>query len=160
VRRPAVCDALAGPIEEVLEPEARASDVAAAGLQAQTVVETRRDAEADVGLRHERLDALRAQGGIPAGVALEVLDAGDLEPDEVGRVVRDALCVRLGKPDAHLRREREFGHGGTLAGSRGRTKSVTEVVPDKRFVGSIEVLGEDDRHSFTHLSTTDASTGR
>jgi hypothetical protein len=37
-------------------------------------------------------------------VVLEVVDAGDLEPDEVGRVVRDPLGVRLGEADTELDR--------------------------------------------------------
>jgi hypothetical protein len=37
-------------------------------------------------------------------VALEVVDAPDLEPDEVDRVVRDPLGVRLGEADAEVDR--------------------------------------------------------
>jgi hypothetical protein len=37
-------------------------------------------------------------------VRLEVVDAADLEPDEVDRVVRDPLGVRLGEADAQVDR--------------------------------------------------------
>ena len=50
-------------------------------------------------LEHERLDAEVAQPLVAARVALEVLDARDLEPDEVVRVVDDALRVGLGEAD-------------------------------------------------------------
>ena len=61
---------------------------------------------AHVALEHERLDSLLAQLGVPAGDLLEVVDAGDLEPDEVGGVVRDPLRVGLGEADA------DRGRGG------------------------------------------------
>ena len=51
-------------------------------------------------LEHDRLDSELAQPLIAAGVALEVLDAGDLEPHEIVRVVGDPLCVRFGEADA------------------------------------------------------------
>ncbi len=56
-------------------------------------------------LEHERLDPVVAQPLVAAGELLEELDARDLEPDEVVRVVRDALRVGLG--EAHLDRCRE-----------------------------------------------------
>ena len=59
-------------------------------------------AVADVGLGHERLDATLAELRIAARVALEVLDPGELEPDEVDAVVDDPLRVGLGEADADL----------------------------------------------------------
>jgi len=47
--------------------------------------------------------ALLADLLVPACIALEELDAGDLEPHEVVRVVRDALRVRLCEADTHRR---------------------------------------------------------
>ena len=64
---------------------------------------TRRREEARVRLEHERLDPLVAQPLVAARVPLEVVDAGDLEPDEVVRVVRDALRVGLGEAHADRR---------------------------------------------------------
>jgi hypothetical protein len=55
-----------------------------------------------VRLGHERLDPRLAERAVAAGVVLEVVDAADLEPDEVGRVVRDPLGVRLGEADTEL----------------------------------------------------------
>ena len=60
---------------------------------------TRRSEEPDVRLEHERLDPLVAQPLVAAGEPLEELDARDLEPHQVVRVVRDALRVGLGEPD-------------------------------------------------------------
>ena len=51
-----------------------------------------------------------AQRLVAAGVRAQVLDAGDLEPDEVRRVVGDPLRVGVGEADAHVRREREALH--------------------------------------------------
>ena len=53
-------------------------------------------------LEHERLDPEVAQPLVAAGVLLEVVDARDLEPDEVVRVVGDALRVGLGEADPDL----------------------------------------------------------
>jgi hypothetical protein len=59
----------------------------------------RRLAVADVRLRHERLDPAFAEQRIAARIALEVLDAGELEPDEIDAVVGDPLSVGLGEAD-------------------------------------------------------------
>jgi len=104
VRRPPVRDPVAVVLEQVLVAEARAADVDAAHVEPEPVVEPRRGAVAHVRLGHERLDARFAQRRVAAGVALEVVDAPDLEPDEVDRVVRDPLGVRLGEADAEVDR--------------------------------------------------------
>ena len=89
-------------LDDVVEAEAGAAHVVAARVHEQAVVEDRRREEARVRLEHERLDPLVAQALVAAGVALEELDAGDLEPHEVVRVVRDAL--RVGLREAHADR--------------------------------------------------------
>ena len=53
---------------------------------------------------------LVAQRLVAARVLAQVLDARDLEPDEVRRVVRDALRVGVREADAHVGREREPLH--------------------------------------------------
>ena len=55
-----------------------------------------------MGLQDECLEALVAQRLVAAGKTGEVLDAGELEPDEVDRVVRDPLRVRLCEADVDL----------------------------------------------------------
>ena len=55
-------------------------------------------------LEDERLDPLVAEPLVAAREPLEVLHARDLEPDEVVRVVHDALRVGLGEPHPDLRR--------------------------------------------------------
>ena len=65
-------------------------------------------ADADFG--RQRLDASVADRLVPASVSGEVRDARDLEPDNERRVVRDALRVGLGEPDAHVGGEREAAH--------------------------------------------------
>ena len=102
VRRPAVRDHLAVALDRVLVAEARALDVDAARMDPQPVVESRGLQVPDVRLEHERLEPEVAQPLVTAGVALEVLDARDLEPHEVVRVVRDALRVGLGEAHAHI----------------------------------------------------------
>ena len=103
--------AVAVSLDHVLEAEARAARVEAARVDEQPVVEDRGREEAGVRLEHERLDPLVAQPLVAAGVALEELDAGDLEPDEVVRVVRDALRVGLGEAHADRGGEVEALHG-------------------------------------------------
>ena len=61
-------------------------------------------------LEDERLDPVVAQRLVAAGERAQVLDARDLEPDEVGGVVRDALRVRVREAHAHRRREGEAVH--------------------------------------------------
>jgi hypothetical protein len=78
------------------------------------VVESRRGAVADVRLGHERLDPAVAERLVPARVATEVLDARELEPDEVGGVVGDRLRIRLGEPHAYLDRVGERVHGRSI----------------------------------------------
>ena len=53
---------------------------------------------ADVALGRQRLVALLLEVLVPVRIAREVVDTGDLEPDEVRRVVRDALGIRLREP--------------------------------------------------------------
>src|SRR5207248_3573268 len=107
VASPAVGDALAVTValDRVVEAEARAAELAAAGVHRQAVVEARRREVADVRLDRERLDALGPQPGIAAAEPGEVVDPGDLEPDEVDGVVRDSL--RVGFREAHLEAGRE-----------------------------------------------------
>ena len=102
MRRPAVGDQLAVALDRVLVAEPRAAHVEAARVDDEAVVEPRRLQVAHVRLEHERLDAEVAQPLVAAGVPLEVLDARDLEPDEVVRVVDDPLRVGLGEPHPHL----------------------------------------------------------
>ena len=115
VRRPAVRhrDAV-GADDRVLVAEARAAQADAARVDVQLVVEPGRHAVAAERLEHERLDAVVAQRLVAAGVRAQVLDARDLEPDEVRRVVRDPLRVGVREPHADAGREREAFHGATL----------------------------------------------
>ena len=88
--------------DRVLVTEARAAHAHAARVHVQNVVEARRREVAAVGLEDDRLDAVVAQRLVAAGKRAEVLDARDLEPDEVGGVVRDPLRVGLGEAHAYL----------------------------------------------------------
>ena len=107
---PPVGDHLAVSRDRVLVAEARAAHVAAARVDDKAVVEARGLNVPDVRLEHERLDPLVAQLRVTACVAVQVLDACDLEPDEIVRVVRDPLGVRLGEPDPHVGCEMEAAH--------------------------------------------------
>jgi hypothetical protein len=116
VSRPAVGDQLGTACDGVVVAEARAANVAHARVDPQSIVEPCRDDVAHVRLEHERLESLLLEGAIAAGVLGEVGDASDLEPDEVDRVVRDPLRVRLGEPDGYVRMETEAVDCVTLRG--------------------------------------------
>jgi hypothetical protein len=62
---------------------------------------------ANVRLDRHRLDAVLPKRRVAASKAIEIVDARDLEPDEVFRVVGDALRVRLGEADLDLGVEAE-----------------------------------------------------
>jgi NAD-dependent protein deacetylase/lipoamidase len=111
VRCPAVGNLLAVALDPVVEPKSCAADVPAAGLDLEPVVEACRHAVANGCLGDEGLDSALAQRRVAAGKAAEVVDAGDLEPDQVGGVVGDALGVRLGEADANLGGEPKSVHG-------------------------------------------------
>src|SRR5207247_11197609 len=80
---------------------------------------------ANVRLQDVRLDPLFPQLRIAARVALEVVDARDLEPDEVDRVVDDPLRVGLGEPRLQLGREAEAVHPPSLRARGVGAKLVT-----------------------------------
>jgi hypothetical protein len=67
-----------------------------------------------VGLDGHRFDAVLPERGVAASKAVEVVNARDLEPNEVFRVVRDALRVRLGEADSDLGVEVEAVDGEML----------------------------------------------
>jgi hypothetical protein len=98
VRGPAVGEQRAVPPDRVLEPEAGSADVEAARSDLEQVAEARGRAVADVRLDRGRVDAGLEQRRVAALEAREVVDPGDLEPDEVVGVVRDRLRVGLGEP--------------------------------------------------------------
>src|SRR5262249_45477497 len=93
-----------GPValDGVLELEACAAHVEAAGMHDEPIVEPRRADEAHVRLDEQRLDSLVAEPLVTAREPLEKLDPGELEPDQVVRVVDDALGVRLREADADV----------------------------------------------------------
>jgi hypothetical protein len=107
VRRRALRDPLAGPLDDVLEAEARAAQVDASRVDRQPLIEVRGKQVAGVRLERERLDAFLPEGGVPAPEPGEVVDAGNLEPNQELGVVRDALRVRLGEANADLGLEAE-----------------------------------------------------
>src|SRR5205823_6966337 len=107
---PARSDRRAVALDRVVEAEARAAQLAAVGADRQPVVEACGGEVADVGLDRQRLDPLCPQARVAAAEACQVVDAGDLEPDEVNGVVRDPLRVGLGEAHAYLGLEVEV-HG-------------------------------------------------
>src|SRR3954447_22509229 len=112
MQRPPVGDDLPVARHFVVEPEARAAQLADARTDLEAVVEMRGQPVTHVRFEHERLEAPVPERGGAAGELLEVGDARDLEPDQVVRVVRDALGVRLGESDANVRAEAEAAHQG------------------------------------------------
>ena len=88
--------------DRVLVSKSRAANVDAARVHVQHVVEPGWDEVAAMGLQDERLDPPFAELLVAARVLAQVLDARDLEPDEVARVVRDPLSIGVGEPDADV----------------------------------------------------------
>jgi NAD-dependent deacetylase len=131
VERPAVGDRPAVAFDPVVEAEAGAAQVAAGTADRETVVEPRRAEVASVDLRRQRLYPLGAELGVPAAEARQVIDSGDLEPDEVGRVVRDALRVGLGETDPDFGGEVEV-HAGTLRSEAVSVLELAELIRRRR----------------------------
>src|SRR3954471_15087981 len=127
MRRPAGGEHLVAPRDLVVEAEARPAQLPDARMDLQAVVEVRRRSVPDVRLEHERLEPGLAQSRITAGELLQVRDARDLEPDEVVRVVRDALGVRLGEPNAHVGAEAEARHHAALYGGDCARRSASRT---------------------------------
>ena len=86
----AVRDELVTADDAVLVAKARPADVHAANPDRQPLVEVRRAVVANVNLRRQRFHPALANRLIPARVSGEMLDAGDLEPDDERR--RGARC--------------------------------------------------------------------
>src|SRR5262249_1247967 len=101
----AVGEQLIAPDDRVLVAKAGALRPDAARVDDDLVVEPRRGPVAAERLEDKRLDALVTERLVAAGVLAEGLHAGDLEPDDIGGVVRDTL--RIGVREAHTDRERE-----------------------------------------------------
>jgi NAD-dependent protein deacetylase/lipoamidase len=101
-------------------------------VDSQPVVEVRRRTEAHVRLEHERLDALLAEGGIAAREPLEILDARDLEPDEVVRVVSHALRVCLSEPDADVRAGAEAVHARHSTAMRSEIEALATLLLERQ----------------------------
>jgi hypothetical protein len=118
VARPGLGDELAVPLDGILEPEARAAQLAAPRVDEEAVVEPGRQRIPDVDLRRRRLDPLVAQSLVAAVEASQVLDPSGLEPDEVGSVVRDPLRVGLREADGEVELERVAVDGETLGRER------------------------------------------
>ncbi len=128
VSRPAVGDLHALALDRVVEPEAGAAELAAVRAHGETVVEARGLEVAHVRLDRQCLDPVGAEAGIAAAEAREVVDAGDLEPDEVDGVVRDALCVRLGEAHLHLGCEVEVHGANSLRSEAVSAKALAELI--------------------------------
>jgi hypothetical protein len=111
---PAVGDHRIVALDRVLVAEARASQVDAAHVYDETVVEPRRLEVADVRLEDDCLQPEVSQALVPTGRLLEMLDARDLEPDEVVRVVRDPLRVGFREADANICLEGESAHAAAM----------------------------------------------
>jgi len=107
----AVCDELAISLDPVFVREPRSTQIRAARPHPQRLVEVRGAVISDRDFRGERLDAPVADPLVAAGVRSEIRDARDLEPDDERRMVRDALGIGLGEPDAHVGERGEPFHG-------------------------------------------------
>ena len=102
MRRRALRDPLARPLDDVLEAEARTAQVDTPRMDRQPVVEVRGPQVAGVRLEREGLDTFLAERRVSAPEPSEVVDAGNLEPDQELGIVGDALRVGLGEANADL----------------------------------------------------------
>jgi hypothetical protein len=107
MRGRALGDPLAGALNDVLEAEASTAQVDTPRMDRQPVLEVRGPQVAGVRLEREGLDTLLPERRVPASESREVVDAGNLEPDQELGVVGDALCVRLGETNPDLGLEAE-----------------------------------------------------
>jgi hypothetical protein len=114
VRGRALRDSLAGPLDDVLEAEARAAQADTPRVDREPVVEVRWAQVEGVRLERQGLDAFRPERRVSAAEPREVVDAGNLEPDQELRVVRDALRIGLGEANPDLGLEAEAVDAGTL----------------------------------------------
>src|SRR5207244_3863552 len=87
-----------------------AAEADAAGVNDELVVEAHGNSVAAKRLEDDRLDPVVPERLIAAREGAQVLDARDFEPDEVGGVVRDPLCVGVREAHAYRHREREAVH--------------------------------------------------
>jgi hypothetical protein len=110
----ALRDPLARPLDDVLEAETRPAQVDTPRMDRQAVVEIRGLQVAGVRLEREGLDTLLPQRRVAAPEPSEVIDARNLEPDQELGVVRDALRVGLGEPNADVSLEGEAVDAGRL----------------------------------------------
>ena len=93
----------------------RAADVSAASVDREPVVEVNRLEVPNMGLDGQRLVALLLDVLVALRVTGQVVDPGDLEPDEIRRVVSHSLRVRLREPDGDLGLEVEALHRCVLS---------------------------------------------
>jgi hypothetical protein len=114
MRRRALRDPLTRPLDDVLEAEARTAQADAARMDRQPVVEVRRPQVAGVRLEREGLDTFGPERRVSAPEPSEVVDAGNLEPDQELGVVGDALRVGLGEANADVGLEAEAVDVGSL----------------------------------------------
>jgi NAD-dependent protein deacetylase/lipoamidase len=132
VRCPALGQELVAPLDGVLVPEARAAQVEAAAVDAKPVREAGGLEVSDVRLDRQRLDPLRLQSGVAAVETVEIVDTRLLEPDEVDRMVRDRLRVRLREADSNLGRERKAFHARNLQSSAMGVAELATLIAERR----------------------------
>src|SRR5215210_8372524 len=102
------------PLDDVVEAETGSADLGGANVDPERIVEARALAVADERLDGRRVHAvLLDESLVAAREPPEVRDPGDLEPDQVGGVVGDALGVRLAEADAEVCRAPETLHEAT-----------------------------------------------
>ena len=122
-------------------------------MDVEQVVETGGHEIAAERLEDERFDPVVAQPLIAAGERTEIFDSRDFEPDGVGRVMRDPLCVGVGEAHAGLRREREAFHPAQLYDGVVTVERLVRLVLDRRPASCSPAPGEHRvRHSRLPLS--------
>ena len=135
MRRPAVRYRLVSSRDGVRETESGAADVLATCAHDEAVVERGRLQVPHVRLGGCRLEPALPQLAIAAAEASEVLDSSELEPHEVGRMVRDSLRVGLRETNLQLRGEAEVIHARKRSCSRDMIRASKDG-RDERAVGS------------------------
>jgi hypothetical protein len=114
VRRRALRDPLARPLDDVFEAEPRAAEVDTPRMDRQPVVEVRGQQVAGVRLERQGLDTFPPERRVPAPEPCEVVDARNFEPNQELGVVRDALRIGLGEANPDLGLEAEAVDARTL----------------------------------------------
>jgi len=128
----AVCNELGAALNPILVAKPSSTHVRTTCPDPQHLVEVRRAVVTDAHLGCQRLHASVADRLVATRMCGEICDTRDLEPDDERRMVRDALGVGFGEPNAHVGGEREAVHGINPRISRVPAASLAALIRERQ----------------------------